>query len=437
LHPLLQYRPLHGAAHRILFLVTNVTEATEHRRLTAALTELQHTYRQHGYGRLALPITTIQLGDNPGDTPLSKLAHTLRSHLNDHGSDGRNEQGNLVMVALERGATDGDGDTDVMGPVTLAACQSGTPERLALVTAAMVLPQALLRGTWAQPTLDKLALRAYQSLGRPPSKPSAPNAATLSLRPLTLAPAQHDVSMLEVHGTELRFQARLHVLHCAIVANLAQEPARAVLCFTDAHGELLECVEVDASEGSNPAERWSIVANTCWQHTQHIVRQTGLHWHLVIALQKWNSAADVAIKRAHLLDAFACEDYSVLSVNVLSLASEVDVRLSDSFLRQAPSGLAVLHAPWQRLGRGLVVEPCLQAMAWSSTAVVQVRMHWRLCVSGMQGRYSLEQSEVDAMLYLVKAYFSLSQLQPSQGLKAGRPFEPLHLSLACHRLSTL
>ena len=425
-------------AHRVLFLVTNVTDTTRQHRLTAALTELQHTYRQHGYGRLVLPVTTIHLGDNPGATPLSQLPHILRSRLNDHGSNGNNDEGNLVLVALERVA--GKQEAKALEHAVFAACQQGVPERLTLVTAAKIIPQAILRGTWQQPTLAQLALQAYQSLGRPPIKPSAPNAAALPLRTLILAPAQHDISTLEVHGTELRFQARLHVLHCAIVANIAQgtsNTAQAVLCFTDAHGELLEPTVVDISAGTTPAEQWSIVANSCWQHTQHIVRQTCLHYHLVIALREWTPVADVAIKQAHLLDAFACEDYSVLSVNVLSLSAEVEVRLADKFRRRCQVGLAVLHGPWQRLAGGAEADSCLQALAWSPAGTVQLRLHWRLCVTGMQGHYALEQSDLKALLYLVRAYYSLSQLQASQGLKATLPFEPVHLSLACQRLAAL
>eukprot|EP00045_Choanoeca_perplexa_P012670 m.139627 g.139627 ORF g.139627 m.139627 type:complete len:1132 (-) comp16092_c0_seq1:56-3451(-) len=436
--PLLQYRPLHGPAHRILFLVTNLTDMTKLHHLTTALSELQHTYRHHGYGRLTLPsqVTTIALGDHPGATPLDQLPHSLRARLNDHGSNGHNEEGNLVLVAFEHAhAHDAAAQAEA-----LQACQHGVPERLALVTTSMRLPQALLRGTWQESNLARFASRIYQSLGRPPVKPSAPNAACLPLRNFILAPAQHDVSTLEAHGTELRFQARLHVLHCAIAANIGDTPfhsPQAVLCFTDAHGELLETVAVDASAGASPADQWSIVANSCWQHTQHIVRQTSLHWHLAIALSHWSSAADVAIKQAHLLDEFACEDYSVLSVNVLSLVLEEDVRLPATFVRRCPSGVAVLSGSWQRLAAGLGTEQCLQAMAWSQAAVVQFKLHWRLCTAGIQGHYALEQKDLDALLYLAQAYYSLSHLQVSQGLTPTTPFEPLHLSLARHRLDAL
>eukprot|EP00730_Choanoeca_flexa_P004653 TRINITY_DN11762_c0_g1_i1.p1 TRINITY_DN11762_c0_g1~~TRINITY_DN11762_c0_g1_i1.p1 ORF type:complete len:690 (+),score=134.60 TRINITY_DN11762_c0_g1_i1:161-2071(+) len=423
LQPLLHYRPLHGASHRVVFLVTNQTDLLGLPRLQSALLQLQHTYAELGYGRLSAPVmptTIIQVGEDQGMTSMADLAEELRSRLSDYGTDGVNEECNLVLLALEPDPKAGQGHQQYCQQA-MHACTQGIPDRFRLVTACLALPKSLLLGTWHPSNLARLALRAYLAVGRPPSKPSAINAAAVPLRAMSLAPAQQDVSRLEVQETELKFQARLHVLHCAIVSALAQDQT-ARLCFTDAYGELMETVMVDASSAQGSlSQQWTIVADNCWQHAQHIARQTGLKWHLVIALDAWTGEADVAIKQAHVLDTFTCEEYAVLSVNVVTIEPDHHIRL-----RTSTSGVALLNEPLAPLVRRSVDTP-LQAMAWHGDQTVQIRLHWRLTVSPLTGVYALEQTEEAALMFIAQAYFKLSQLQQPHGLRAQYVFQPIHL----------
>lgn len=196
----------------------------------------------------------------------------------------------LMVMQQEKGLA----DVELMGADRAGSSTGGV--------AVVKLPWSRLHGAAAADT-HATALACFLS-AQPASRKSR------ARRPaILLAPTENDEQKLESVGCQLRFKPKTHLLHCAFVLPHSIVAPVLTAVFTDGHGDLWQSLQLDLSpwlvttaaaggESGLPLaavskELTAVAVRMLWRRCQHIVRKTGLLWHLVLASARDLTSSEV------------------------------------------------------------------------------------------------------------------------------------------------